>query len=102
MIARHWRGWTKPADADAYEALLADKVMPGLQRIAGYQGGYVLRRDEPDESEFVVINFFESLEAVRRFAGENYTAAVFEPEARRLLCRIEPSATHYRVRVNTM
>lgn len=56
----------------------------------------------PMKVKFVVVDFFESLEAVRRFAGENYTAAVFEREARRLLCRIEPSATHHRVRVNTI
>lgn len=101
MIARHWRGWTKPADADAYESLLAQKVLPGLQRVEGYRGGYVLRHDSRDETEFVVVNFFESIDAVRQFAGENYAVAVFEPEARRLLSRIEPEAMHYRVRVNT-
>lgn len=102
MIARLWRGWTKRVDAETYESLLAEKVLPGLQRVPGYRGGYVLRHDNPEETEFVVVNFFESMEAVRRFAGENYTAAVFEPEARRLLSRIEPEAMHYRVRVNTM
>jgi len=49
--------------------------------------------------EFVVINLFDSLEAVKRFAGPDYSKAVFEPEARKLLRRIEPEATHYEVRV---
>ena len=102
MIARHWRGWTKPGDADSYERLLKETVLPQLKQISGYRGGYVLRHDGAEESEFVVINFFESLAAVRAFAGENYTVAVFEPEARRLLSRVEPEAMHYEVRASTV
>ena len=102
MIARHWRGWTKPANANAYERLLRDNVLPGLERIEGYRGGYVLRNDGPDEAEFVVMNLFESLEAVRQFAGPDYDVPVFEPQARRLLSRVEPIARHYEVRVSTV
>ena len=98
MIARHWRGWTKPEHADAYEQLLRDKVLPGLNEIAGYRGGYILRREGSEEIEFIVVNFFDSLEAVRRFAGPNYEIAVVEPEARTLLSNIEPKATHYKVK----
>ncbi|HEY1659803.1 MAG TPA: antibiotic biosynthesis monooxygenase [Candidatus Sulfotelmatobacter sp.] len=102
MIARHWRGWTVVNNADAYERLLKETVLPGLKAIAGYNGGYILRKDNANEVEFVVINFFESLDAVRKFAGENYTVAVFEPEAKRLLSRIEPEAMHYEVCANTI
>jgi hypothetical protein len=102
MIARHWRGWTKLADADAYEKLLIGTVLPDLRHIEGYKGGYVLREDNPQESEFVVVNFFDSLEAVRRFAGPDYSIPVFEPEARKLLSRIEPVARHYEVRASTI
>ena len=101
MIARHWRGWTKPTDAEAYEKLLKETVLPGLKEIDGYRGGYVLRNDGSEEAEFVVINFFDSLDAVKRFAGPDYAVAVFEPEAKKLLSRIEPMATHYEVRVTT-
>ena len=116
MIARYWRGWTRPQDAENYEAVLKNKVLPNLKNVEGYRGGYVLRRDAnekaesqehttqkdgPGEVEFVVINFFESLDSVRRFAGPDYTVAVFEPEARQLLSRIEPLARHYEVRQNT-
>jgi len=101
MIARHWRGWTKPENADAYEELLTMKVLPGLKNISGYGGGYVLRSDGREESEFVVINFFSSLEAVQQFAGPDYGVAVFEPEARQLLSRIEPVANHYEVKLDT-
>jgi len=98
MIARHWRGWTRITDADAYERLLKHTVLPALKQIEGYRGGYVLRMDRHEEAEFVVINFFDSLDAVKAFAGADYMVAVFEPEAKALLARIEPLATHYEVR----
>jgi heme-degrading monooxygenase HmoA len=101
MIARHWRGWTELTNADAYEDLLRNKILPGLRGIRGYRGGYVLRSDGTAEAEFVVVNFFDSLEAVKAFAGPEYRTAVFEPEARALLSRIEPVANHYDVRVDT-
>jgi heme-degrading monooxygenase HmoA len=102
MIARHWRGWTKLPDAEAYEALLRDKVLPALRGIAGYRGGYVLRADGPAEAEFVVVNFFDSLDAVKAFAGRDYSTPVFEPEVKALLARTEPIANHYEVRVHTV
>jgi heme-degrading monooxygenase HmoA len=101
-IARHWRGWTKAEDANSYEDFLKRKVLPGLRAIEGYRRGYVLRSEGTDETEFVVINLFNSLDAVKRFAGPNYTVAVFEPEARHLLSRIEDFATHYSVRACTV
>ena len=102
MIARHWRGWTLLQDADAYERLLKETVLPGLKTIEGYRGGYIFRKDGTPEVEFVVVNLFTSLEAVRRFAGENHSVAVFEPEAKRLLCKAEPQAMHYEVRADTV
>ena len=102
MIARHWRGWTTAENADAYESILKAKVLPGLRQIEGYRGGYVLRKDYPPETEFIVVNLFDSLEAIKRFAGLDYTTAVFEPEAAALLSRIEPVATHYEVRACTV
>ena len=101
MIARHWRGWTKLQNADAYENFLGEQVLPELQKIAGYHGGYILRSDTVDEAEFVVVNFSASWDAVKEFAGPDYTVPVFEPEARRLLSKVEPVARHYEVRVNT-
>jgi heme-degrading monooxygenase HmoA len=98
MIARHWRGWTTSANADAYEKFLKEHLFPSLRSIEGYRGCQLLRRDGDAEAEFVVINYFDSLDAVKRFAGENYTVAVFEPEARVLLSRNEEVAHHYQVR----
>jgi len=98
MIARVWKGWTSPENADAYEKLLREVVYPALQKINGYRGGYILRQDGGDETEFVTVNLFESLEAVRAFAGPDYDKPVFEPEARRLLSKVEPIAHHYDVK----
>jgi hypothetical protein len=83
---------------DAYERLLRETVLPGLREIDGYEGGFVLRRELDDEVEFAVLNLFASLGAVKSFAGKDYEVAVFEPEARRLLARVEPIARHYAVR----
>ena len=98
MIARLWRGWTSLENADAYEKLLREQVLPGLQQIDGYRGGYILRQEGNAEVEFVVLNLFESLEAVRAFAGPDYTVPVFEPEARQLLSKVEPLAHPYEVK----
>ena len=102
MIARHWRGWTTLENASPYEILLREKVLPALRAVPGYAGGYILRRDHAAEAEFLVLNFFETLDAVKGFAGEDYTVPVFEPEARDLLSRIDPIATHYEVRKSTL
>jgi len=98
MIARLWKGWTLKENADAYERLLREQVLPSLQQIDGYRGGYILRQDGSDEVEFAVMNLFESLEAVQTFAGPEYTIPVFEPEARQLLSKVEPIARHYEVK----
>jgi antibiotic biosynthesis monooxygenase (ABM) superfamily enzyme len=102
MIARHWRGWTNLQDAGAYEGLIKNKVLPELKKIKGYRGGYILRSDTGEESEFVVINLFDSLDSVRQFAGQNYALPMFEPEAKRLLTRFDSRANHYEVRVDTI
>ena len=98
MIARVWRGWTSSENANAYEKLLREQVLPGLKRINGYRGAYILRQEGTDEVEFMVMNVFDSLEAVKAFAGPDYTVPVFEPEARQLLCKVEPVARHYEVK----
>lgn len=98
MIARLWKGWTTPENAGAYEKFLQERVFPGLHDIDGYRGGYILRQDGSNETEFVVLNLFDSLDAVRAFAGPEYSVPVIEPEARQLLSKAEPTARHYEVK----
>jgi heme-degrading monooxygenase HmoA len=96
VIARVWRGWTATVeDADAYERLLAEAVLPPLLHLEGFFGADVHRRDDGDQVEFLVITRFESLEAVQQFAGPEYETPVIEPAARRLLVRTDPQARHY-------
>ncbi len=101
MIGRVWHGWTSPANADAYEALLKSEIFQGIQdrQITGYRGIHLLRRDLGDEVEFVTIMWFESIDAVRTFAGEDYEAAVVPPRARELLARFDARSQHYEVKV---
>src|SRR3954452_15836041 len=95
MIGRLWKGWTDPADADAYERFLRDELFPQMRSIAGFRGGYVMRRPAGEEVEFVTLTLFDSLDDVKRFAGPGYETPVIEPDAARLLKRYEPRAVHY-------
>ena len=102
MISRVWHGWTTLANADAYESLLESEIFQGIQdrQIAGYRGIHLLRRNVESEAEFVTIMWFDSIEAVRTFAGEDYEAAVVPPKARALLSRFDARSQHYEVRVD--
>jgi heme-degrading monooxygenase HmoA len=95
VIARIWHGWTRPENADAYETLLRSEVLPGISRIDGALGAYVLRDPVEDEVEFVTITLWDSLDAVRAFAGDDYEVAVVPPPARRLLSRFDERSRHY-------
>ena len=100
MISRIWHGWTQPANADAYEVLLKSEIFVSIQnrQIEGYRGIYLLRRDLADEVEFVTIMWFDSIEAVRTFAGPDYEVAVVPPAARALLSHFDARSQHYEVR----
>ena len=100
MITRVWHGWTKPENADAYESLLKSEIFLGIQnrQIAGYRGIHLFRRNLDDEVEFITIMWFESIEAIRTFAGEDYEVAVVPPNARTLLSRFDTRSQHYEVK----
>ena len=100
MIGRIWHGWTSPSNADAYEALLKSEIFVGIgnRRIAGYQGIQLLRRDLGEEAEFVTLMWFDSIKAVREFAGEDYEVAVVPAKARALLARFDARSQHYEVK----
>jgi hypothetical protein len=95
MISRFWKGWASPENADAYEALLRAEILPGIERIDGYRGAYLLRRDVDDEVEFATLTLWDSLDAVREFAGDDFELAVVPPQARALLSRFDERSAHY-------
>ena len=98
MIARVWHGWAASGEnADRYEALLRAEILPGIHGIEGYAGAYLLRRETDGEAEFVTVTLWESLDAVREFAGADHEAAVVPAEARALLDRFEERSAHYEI-----
>lgn len=101
MICRIWHGWTTHANADTYERLLREEVFVGIRgrHIAGFRGIELLRRALVDEVEFVTLMWFDSLDAVRTFAGEDHEVAVVPPAARAVLSRFDPRSAHYEVRI---
>jgi len=99
MIGRHWRGLAHRESAEAYQEHLERETLPRLRSIDGHRGAYVLRRELEDEVEFVVLTLWDSLEAVRRFAGEEYETAVVPAEARELLSSFDEKVVHYQVAI---
>jgi antibiotic biosynthesis monooxygenase (ABM) superfamily enzyme len=99
VICRIWHGWTAPDNADAYEELLRREIFTGIveREIAGFRGIQLLRRDAGAEVEFVTIMWFDSLDAVRVFAGDDYERAVVPPSARALLARFDERSAHFPV-----
>jgi heme-degrading monooxygenase HmoA len=99
MISRIWHGWTSHDNATAYQSLLATEILPGIanRRVEGYGGAHLLRRDLEGEVEFLTILWFDSLDAVREFAGEEHEVAVVPAKARALLSRFDDRSAHYEV-----
>jgi heme-degrading monooxygenase HmoA len=95
MISRIWHGWTTRTNADSYEKLLREEILPGIHRVRGFKGAQVLRCNADSEVEFIVITRFDSLESVKEFAGHDCEVAVIEPAARKLLARFDARTALY-------
>ena len=100
MIARLWSGWTTPQNADIYEALLKTEIFPGIlaRKIAGFRRIELYRAPAGDEVEFVTIMWFESMDAIKAFAGADYEVAVVPPKARAVLKRFDARSRHFEMR----
>jgi heme-degrading monooxygenase HmoA len=100
MISRIWHGWTTPENADTYENLLKEEIFVGIHNrdIKGFKNIQLLRRDVGEEVEFVTIMLFDSLDAVREFAGEDYEVAVVPDKARAVLAHFDARSQHYEVK----
>lgn len=100
MIARTWRGATAEHDADAYVDYLMRTGVKGCHETDGNRGVLLLRRTSGGRAEFLFISLWESLDAVRAFAGDDIEKAVFYPEDDRFLVDREWTASHYEVVVS--
>jgi len=95
-VVRLWRGWTAPEDADAYEALLREELLPRFaDDVDGYLGGEVLRRPADGEVAFLTLLRFDSRDAVEAFAGPEPERAHVPAAARELLARWEETVEHH-------
>jgi heme-degrading monooxygenase HmoA len=97
VIARIWHGSTKPEHADAYEAMLKPELLPGVGKVKGYKGSFLLRKNHRDEIDFITIMLWDSTDAIRDFVGPDYETSVIPEERRKYLCCHDAKATHYEV-----
>jgi heme-degrading monooxygenase HmoA len=101
MIGRIWHGWTTSQNADKYESLLKEEIFSGIanKKVPGYKGIQLFRRPlHDDEVEFVTIMWFDSWDAVRQFAGEDYERAYVPAAAREVLARFDERSRHYEIK----
>ena len=102
MISRIWHGYTTKDNADKYQDLLQNEIFVGIENrnIIGYKGIQLLRRELADETEFITIMWFETLENVIDFAGQDYNKAVVPLTAQRALKRYDHTSQHYTVQID--
>ena len=99
MICRLWRGWTTVDNAEAYERIVRGEVIPGIEarRIPGFRHIDLMRRELGDEIEFQTLMWFESLDAIKAFMGEDYAISHVPEAARSVLSRFDDRAAHFEV-----
>ena len=99
MICRMWRGWTALGNANAYEAVVRGQVIPGIQamQVSGFRHIDLLRRDLENEVEFVTLMWFDDVDSITRFVGDDVTRSHVPPPARAVLARFDERVAHYAV-----
>jgi hypothetical protein len=99
MICRLWRGWTTPGNADAYERVVRGEVIPGIEArgIPGFRHIDLMKRDHGDEVEFQTLMWFDSLEAIIAFTGDDYAVSHVPSAAQAVLKRFDERAAHFEV-----
>ena len=97
MICRIWRGWATRENADAYESIVRGQVIPGIEamRIPGFQHIDLMRRDHDTEVEFLTAMWFDDIDSIRAFVGEDYEVSHVPPAARAVLARFDDRSAHY-------
>ena len=95
MIIREWRGRALPGRSDAYSRHFRDSVLPELQSIPGFLGAHLCQRQMGDSVEFLVLTRWQSMDAIRSFAGQSVDKAVVEPGAVAALTDFDDRVQHY-------
>ena len=99
MICRLWRGCTTRQNAEAYERIVRGQVIPGIEarRIPGFRQIDLMKRDLGEEFEFQTMMWFDSLDSIKAFVGEDYGVSHVPEAARAVLERFDERAAHYEV-----
>ena len=98
MIVRVWKGWTTPENAPVYQALFCNEIAPKLTKdIKGYISTRLLKIERNNEVEFTTHFYFDSIDSIKHFAGDDYTRAVIPDEAKAVLTRYNSHAEHHQV-----
>jgi heme-degrading monooxygenase HmoA len=97
VIARIWRGAVRKGDGDAYADYIMSTGGAAYTETPGNRGMWMLRRDVDDKTEFLMFTLWDSIDAVKAFAGEDYETAVYYPEDERYLIEQDPTTSHYEV-----
>ena len=97
MIVRMWHGRVPTSKADAYRAFTNGRAIPDYRSVPGNLSVHVLERREGEVTHFITLTFWESLDAIRAFAGEDVEKAKYYPEDDGFLLEFEPRVVHYEV-----
>ena len=99
MICRLWRGWTTLENADAYERIVRGEVIPGIEArgIPGFRHIDLMRREIGEEVEFQTLMWFEGMDSIKAFMGENYAVSHVPAAAQTVLKRFDERAAHVEV-----
>ncbi len=97
MIVRMWHGRVPTAKAPAYRQFLNERAIPDYRSVSGNISVHILERQEGDVTHFVTMTFWESMETIRGFAGDDVEIAKYYPEDKDFLLEFEPTVTHYEV-----
>jgi hypothetical protein len=99
MICRLWRGWTTRENADVYQRIVHTEVIPGIEarNIAGFRHIDLMRRDLGEEVEFQTLMWFDGLDEIIAFVGEDYSVSHVPPQACAVLKRFDERAAHYEI-----
>jgi heme-degrading monooxygenase HmoA len=97
VISRHWKGIAKPDQAEAYVRHLTTETFPRLATMAGFVRASILKRAVGRGTEFQIVTVWESIDAIRAFAGEDVEVAVVPEVAQEMMLEYDTSVTHYEV-----
>lgn len=97
MIARIWRGWVRPADADTYTEYIERTGLADYRHTPGNRGAWLLQRRDGERMEIITLSFWDSYESIATFAGADISRAKFYPEDERYLVDREWTVTHHEI-----